>query len=199
MVHAPLGTTKGAIDRIVEKKKSWIKEKLRHPLKYDNEKRPVEFVSGESVYYMGREYRLEIRKGGNETIEIQGSFIVTSSSRERAREVFRNWCKSEARERFVPRVHEIAKRLGVLPSRVSITDSKYRWGSCTPKGTVTLNWRLVKAPPTVVDYVIVHELAHLKELNHSPDFWTIVKTHAPKQREAREWLKQHGSALEANF
>ena len=90
----------------------------------------------------------------------------------------------------------IAVTLGVNLAGARIVDNRFRWGSCTVKDNVNLNWRLIKAPMFVIDYVIVHELAHLIEANHTPRFWNIVRTHAPAMEKARRWLRDHGQILE---
>jgi predicted metal-dependent hydrolase len=93
-------------------------------------------------------------------------------------------------------VQRHARELGVEVAEVRIADPRYRWGSCTPKNNVHFNWRLIKAPMFVIDYVIVHELAHLIEPNHTPRFWNIVRTQAPGMEKAKTWLKEHGALLE---
>jgi predicted metal-dependent hydrolase len=84
----------------------------------------------------------------------------------------------------------------VMFGKAKIVDNRYRWGSCTVKNNVHFNWRLIKAPMFVIDYVIVHELAHLLEVNHTPRFWSIVRTHTPTMDRAKAWLKEHGRVLE---
>ncbi|MDD2359246.1 MAG: M48 family metallopeptidase, partial [Syntrophaceticus schinkii] len=106
------------------------------------------------------------------------------------------WYIDKAKEKIVPRVKQHARSLGVKVSEIKIVDARYRWGSCTPKNNVNINWRLIKAPMFVIDYVIVHELAHLLEPNHTPRFWNIVHTQAPTMDKAKVWLKEHGQLLE---
>ena len=89
-----------------------------------------------------------------------------------------------------------ARELGVAVVEVKIVDNRYRWGSCTMNDNVNFNWRLIKAPMFVIDYVIVHELAHLIEANHTPMFWNIVRAQAPRMDKAKAWLKEHGQLLE---
>ena len=89
-----------------------------------------------------------------------------------------------------------ARELGVEVAKVKIVDNRYRWGSCTPNNNVNINWRLIKAPMFVIDYVLVHELAHLIEANHTPRFWNIVKTQIAQTDKAKQWLKEHGQLLE---
>ena len=97
---------------------------------------------------------------------------------------------------ILPRAHQHARELGVEFSDAKIVDNRYRWGSCTVSDSVTFNWRLIKAPMFVIDYVIVHELAHLIEPNHTPEFWSIVRAKTPGMDKARTWLKDHGQMLE---
>lgn len=111
------------------------------------------------------------------------------------REVLRDWYVSRAKEKILDRVAQHVRSLGVTFASARIVDNRYRWGSCTLKDNVNFNWRLIKAPMFVIDYVIVHELA-LMEPNHTPRFWSIVRTHAPTMEKAMTWLKEHGQTLE---
>ena len=89
--------------------------------------------------------------------------------------------------------------MGVAYNDVLISDMRYRWGSCTPKPNLNFNWRFVKAPMHVIDYVVVHELAHLLERNPSPQFWQHVKTQIPNYEATKAWLRDHGQCLEDEF
>lgn len=108
----------------------------------------------------------------------------------------REWYLARANEKIPPRVERYSHELGVEFKRARIVDSRYRWGSCTVQGNLTFNWRLIKAPMFVIDYIIVHELAHLIEANHTLRFWNVVRTHVPKMEKARAWLNENGQALE---
>jgi predicted metal-dependent hydrolase len=100
-----------------------------------------------------------------------------------------------AREALPPRLHELAVAHGHTVSAVSIRNQRTRWGSCTSTGRISLNWRLVQMPPGVRDYVLLHELMHLRVRNHSPRFWQQVARVCPQVNEARRWLREHGSSL----
>ncbi len=89
--------------------------------------------------------------------------------------------------------------MGVAYDRIMISDLKVRWASCTPKNNLNFNWRIVKAPAFVIDYLIVHELAHLLEPNHTDRFWTIVAVQIPHFATAKDWLREHGAALEEDL
>ena len=158
-----------------------------------------EFVSGETVLYLGKKYRLEIKKSDVEEIKFDGKFIIASVSVEKASKSFIKWYKKRAAEKIIPRVHYFAKNMGVQFNKVMISDLKYRWGSATPKDNLNFNWRLIKAPMFVIDYVIVHELAHFLESNHTTKFWNIVEVQAPNYLKAKNWLKVHGGLLESEF
>ncbi|MDX6518963.1 MAG: hypothetical protein QOF50_1809 [Gaiellaceae bacterium] len=107
----------------------------------------------------------------------------------------------EGRQRARSLLHELAAaealRLGVSFERIAIRDQRTRWGSCSSRGTLSFNWRLVLAPPGVARYVVVHELCHLREPNHSPRFWQLVAAARPGYREERRWLAEHGWELQA--
>ncbi len=198
VVMAPIGTSPEKIREVVESRKLWIYEKLQHPQKYDPAP-TKEFVSGETVLYLGRNYRLEIQKGTEESIRFQGKFIVTGVSSNRAAKLFREWYITKARKKIIPRVKQHASNLGVTVNKVMVSELKFRWGSCTPSDSLNFNWKLIKAPMFVIDYVIVHELAHLLEQNHTARFWNIVQAQVQGYVKAKEWLKLHGDILEGGF
>ncbi|MFC1542920.1 M48 family metallopeptidase [Candidatus Neomarinimicrobiota bacterium] len=199
VVRAPIGTSPDKIHSIIEQKKFWIYQKQRHPQKYNTQPSIKEFVPGESVLYLGKHYRLEIRESTEQSIKLAGKFIICCSSSSEVRELFRNWYAKKAEEKIVPKIMYFATHMGVSFNKVSITDAKYHWGGCTPSNNLTFGWRLIKAPQAVVDYVIVHELAHLLESNHTQRFWDIVKTQVPMYLKAKNWLKEHGETLEQDL
>lgn len=198
VVHAPVGIPEEKIRKVVESKRQWIYEKTGHPQKYRGLPHPPgkELVSGESALYLGRQYRIELVKNGLDEVRFTQRFIIPAGQGEKRREALREWYIGKAREKIVPRVKVHARKLGVDIAKVKIVDNRYRWGSCTVNDNVNFNWRLIKAPMFVIDYVIVHELAHLIEANHTPRFWNIVRTQAPTMDKARAWLKEHGGLLE---
>lgn len=103
--------------------------------------------------------------------------------------------REAAKEYFPKRVYHFAHILGVSYGNITIRDQKTRWGSCSSKGNLSFNWRLILAPPNVLDYVVVHELCHRKEMNHSPKFWALVESVMPDYKQYRKWLKENGNKL----
>jgi predicted metal-dependent hydrolase len=198
VVHAPEGLADDKIRRVVEAKRQWIYEKTNHPQKYrDLPHGPgKELVSGESALYLGRQYRIEVVRDGLNEVRFNRGFLISAIPGKRKEEALREWYIGRAKEKIVPRVKAHARRLGVEAAAVKIADGHYRWGSCTTRNNVGFNWRLIKAPMFVIDYVIVHELAHLIETNHTPRFWNIVRTQVPMLEKAKTWLKENGGLLE---
>ena len=148
IVRAPEGTSDEELERLVSSKKRWISEKVNHPQKYKANNHPPgkELVSGESMLYLGRNYRVEISESCSDQIEFDQKFIVPRSVVDRGREEFCNWYRRAAEQKLVPRVLDWARSLGVEPGRVKVADVQYRWGSCTPAGNVSLNWRFDQGP-----------------------------------------------------
>jgi len=105
------------------------------------------------------------------------------------------WLKAEARTDLVARAEEHAAKIGRKITGISIRDTKSRWGSCASNGRLSFSWRLILAPPHILDYVAAHEVAHLQEMNHSARFWSVCRDLAPQTPEARVWLKEHGLRL----
>lgn len=198
VVHAPAGATDEAIRRVVQAKRQWIFEKIRHPQKYhDLPHAPgKELVSGEGALYLGRLYRIEVVAQGLDAVQFNQRFLVPASKMSERKSALREWYVTRANEKILARVYSFARSLGVEFKRARIVDSRYRWGSCTVKDTVNFNWRLIKAPTFVIDYVIAHELAHLMEANHTARFWSVVRAQVPRVEEARGWLREHGQVLE---
>jgi predicted metal-dependent hydrolase len=198
IVHAPEGTSEEEVRQVVVSKRQWILMKLRHPQKYQDRPHPPgkEVVNGESAPYLGRDYRIEITETASGEIEFSGLFLVPAAHQAKRREVLRDWYIARAKEKILARVEQHARELGVKFAAAKIVDNRYRWGSCTVNRNVNFNWRLIKAPMFVIDYVIVHELAHLIEANHTARFWSIVRANTPTMDKAKAWLKEQGQVLE---
>ncbi len=105
------------------------------------------------------------------------------------------WLQDQARRALEARVAERAPAMGVRPARLQLRDQRSRWGSCSRRGTLSFNWRIIMAPPAVLDYLVVHELAHLAEHNHGPRFWALVARHDPDYRAHQRWLREHAEEL----
>jgi predicted metal-dependent hydrolase len=164
-------------------------------------RRPAEApLSDGSIFPLrGEPCRIACR-GGRGLVRLErGEELVLSvpASPEHAARRVTDWLKREARRDFSAAVARHAAALGREPSRMRIGDARSRWGSCTAKGVLTFSWRLIFAPPAVLDYLAAHEAAHLAEMNHGEAFWTLVRRLDPNHAASRAWLKQNGAALHA--
>lgn len=121
--------------------------------------------------------------------------ILITGNLEHAPRRFSDWLRNEVRRDIAVSVAKHAEVLGCAPKRIAVRDQATRWGSCSTSGTLSFSWRLIFAPPFVLDYVAAHEVAHLREMNHGPRFWRIVKEASPATQKARVWLKSHGAEL----
>ncbi|MBH2018415.1 MAG: M48 family metallopeptidase [Burkholderiales bacterium] len=201
VVHAPQGMTEEAIFQLVEGKRQWLFDKVNHVQKYQDLPHAPgkEVVNGESALYLGREYAISLTDTASGGVEFSRRFLIPLADQLKRKEVLKDWYLARAQEVILPRVNRHADELGVTVVQANIADNRFRWGSCTPKDHVNFNWRLIKAPMFVIDYVIVHELAHLLEANHTPRFWNIVRAKAPLSEKAKTWLKEHGQLLEEDI
>jgi len=198
VVRAPEALSDDDVRRLVDAKRQWILEKQGSPQKYEMRAHPPgkEVVNGESAPYLGRDYRIEIAETASGQVEFAQRFLVPPAHQSSRREVLRDWYVEQAEEKILSRAEQHARELGVELTAARIVDNRYRWGSCTVGDSVTFNWRLIKAPMFVIDYVIIHELAHLIESNHTATFWSIVRAKTPTMDKAKAWLREHGQVLE---
>ena len=196
IVHAPENLSIDKIESIIQSKKDWITNKLSHIQKYPVCPELKEFVSGETFLYLGRNYRLSLVDKDIEGVEFNGQFLLSKDNQIRADELFRKWYQTKALEIIQPLAVGYAEHLGVRFNACKISDMRYRWGSCTPRKNLNFNWRIIKAPLFVIRYIVVHELIHLIESNHTPDFWNRLSIQAPDYQKAKDWLKENGHLLE---
>lgn len=204
-VSAPLRISEKQIKEIVQKKAEWIARKVKEARKINSGIARRQFVSGESLPYLGKEYTLKIVEKDLCKAEVHvedGTFLMyinqglSGESRKQAvQEALIKWYRQRFAEVVKERMEKYSSKLKATPCRVVIKDQKTIWGSCSKKGNINLNWRLVMAPLDIVDYVVVHELCHLKVMNHSKDFWNLVESILSDYREKREWLKVNGHRL----
>lgn len=171
----------------------WLAARLKRAAK------PVTFKAGARIPVRGVEHRIVATgrvRGHVEAYEEEGEMVlaVPGEPAHRARRLT-DWLKSEAQKDIGRRVAVHARRLGVEIRSISLRSQTTRWGSCSTTGRLNFNWRLVMAPPFVLDYVAAHEVAHLVEMNHSEAFWATVERTLPSMERGREWLRAHGRQL----
>lgn len=199
IVRAPHYLTAEKIDKVVQSKRQWIKEKLNHTQKYPLISESKEFVSGETLMYLGKNYQLLVIDDEIEGIEFDQRFRISKSNQSKANELFKKWYLSQALKKIEPLATKYAQSLGVEYNQFKTSEMKYRWGSCTPANNIIFNWRIIKAPMYVLEYLVAHELVHLLEDNHTQRFWNILSIQVPNYEKAKNWLKKNGQLLEVDF
>ena len=173
--------------------RDWIKRKQAQVRK--DAPRPREFVDGENFLFLGKGYPLRIIPRGKPALVLDESFRLTNSAQAKAESVFTAWYKKQARKILTERVTYFAQAHDFRVKKIRISSARTRWGSCSTKGTLSFTWRLVMAPLEIIDYVVVHELCHLRVMNHSREFWALVEDLLPGYKARRAWLKKHGGIL----
>jgi predicted metal-dependent hydrolase len=158
---------------------------------------PVRLVPGASVPLRGVEHAIVHHGGARRPVwlECEPPRLCVSGDLAHAERRAADWLKSQAKHDLRAATREYAARMGVRFASLTVRDTSTRWGSCSSTKALSYSWRLVLAPPFVLDYVAAHEVAHLIEMNHGRAFWTLVEAHCPRAGEARRWLKTHGRNL----
>ncbi len=195
VVKAPLNYDPEKIAVLMEQKKMLIYSRINHPQKVKIHKSNPKLIHGRSILYQGKNCKVYVDHLSDGLFQFNTNFSISVDIKDQFDDLLKKWLQEKAEEKLVQRVKLYASRLGVEYNKILITDLQLRWGSCTPKNNINLNFRLIKAPPFVYNYIIVHELTHLLVSNHTPEFWQMVKTCFPKYEEAREWLKIYGDKL----
>lgn len=189
------------IDKLLSDKKTWIRSKLKLHKDAQATSSSKKFISGEAFPYLGRNYRLKVYRGAFTPIKlVQGQLTVTVPNGNKNPDAIRNalihWYKEKAENKLGEKVERLVKTISFKPTSVGIKSYKSRWGSCSSKGKVDFNWKIVMAPNRIVDYVVAHELCHLKHHDHSPKFWKAVERLMPDYTNCREWLKNNAEGLD---
>jgi predicted metal-dependent hydrolase len=184
----------------VEEKRPWIERTLRR-IREAEEAAAVRLSDGGSVPYLGRSLELRVRVEPARVrshVALRGDALhvaVGESGANAVRAALEAWYRRRARVEVEPRLDAACKRAGTRYTRLSIRAQRTRWASCSSTGAMSFNWRLLLAPPEILDYVVEHEVAHLEVLDHSPRFWRLLGSRSPAYREHERWLRRNGPAL----
>lgn len=193
-VAAPLRAPWREVEKFLRHKERWIVGKLDEWARVAPA--PVlHCASGERLPLFGEPRELEVRQGRRSVHERDERLVVSARKGARPLPVLVSWLKQRALQALSPRAEHYSARLGLAAPRVALSNARTQWGLCTEEGVIRLSWRLVHVAPSLADYVVAHEVAHLVELNHSRRFWNVVSELYPAWREARERLELAGASL----
>ncbi|MCX4241342.1 M48 family metallopeptidase [Paraliomyxa miuraensis] len=204
LLTAPQGVAVGRLDEVVRDKARWIVERLRTVGQVETPVPPRQLVSGESYLYLGRAYRLRVRETGCDGAAklVRGWLevpvrrgLAEAERRDVVLGAIGDWYRTHARARLPERVDQWAARLGVEPADVLVRDQRKRWASCDDSGVLRFNWRVIQAPMRLVDYVVAHELVHLRYREHTAAFWARLGMVMPDYEARKEALRRLGPRL----
>jgi predicted metal-dependent hydrolase len=204
-VAVPTGFTLEYAKNFLEDNKEWV---LKHYQKQVSQAKgvlPKKYISGEKFLYRGRNYPLvfEDTSAWDQYALFKGSRIVAyirpnfppEEQSILVKKLIEEWYIGQAEKLLPEQVEYYSKLLDIPFKKLKIKDQRTRWGSCSNKGNINLNWRIIMAPNQVVAYVIIHELAHLRFMNHSKDFWKLVESYLPDYKKWKKWLAENGKEL----
>ena len=196
-VRAPLKMPKNDIDRFIVSKEKWIKSKLALSHERAEQRENFSLNYGDTVTYRGRQYPVVAKNGNRAGFDDEQFYMPPNLTTEQIKSACVQIYRMLAKRDLTERVLDFAKQMSVMPVAVKINGAKTRWGSCSSKKSLNFSWRLIMADDDVIDYVVVHELAHITEMNHSARFWAIVEKVLPDYRERRVSLKELQKRLKA--
>lgn len=189
-LRVPNRATKREIEEVLHDKRQWIAKKVA----VAKSKQHVEYSFDETdqYYFLGKQYPVALVKQ-RQAVSFDGEkFLIALSQSDKIQSAMTNWYKAKAKKLATHLVEKYTDKLGIAHKQVKISSAKTRWGSCSNRKNININWRLVLAPLKVMEYVVAHEVAHLKYMDHSAKFWLTVEQLQPEYRVYKDWLKHNG-------
>jgi predicted metal-dependent hydrolase len=197
IIAVPQEARASDIERFFQEKREWVSRKLKDREECGNRATGLDLLHRGKAPYLGFLYPLETGpscKGGEQVIFTGRSVVLTTGqmpAQDRVRELMVRWYRARAKEEFAWRIDKYSAQFNLRPKGMRVTSGRYRLGSCSSDNCISLSWRLILAPDAITDYVILHELAHIREKNHSLRFWKYLETLLPDCKTRRRWLKEN--------
>jgi predicted metal-dependent hydrolase len=202
IVRAPLQIDDEAVREAVADRALWVHRSLAEWEDLNSSRRLRPLVQGQSFAYLGRSYRLKFLADAEAPLRLKNGrwelseAFVAREGEPAARKAFRDFYITKGLRLLSERVQHLAPLVGVPPGNVSVKELGYHWASCGVGGALNFHWKTLMAPQTVIDYIVVHELCHVRHRDHSDAFWNEVDKVLPRYRERKEWLRANGAALD---
>lgn len=204
-VSVPRGVTSKQVREFVESKREWVFRHWQAFREKQSEKTEEKYAEGGSFPYCGRtiflrtqiypENRVRVRFSADALWVYLPSALPETERPRLVREALLVWYKRQAKILFQEKLDDYARKMGLQYHQLRIKEQKTKWGSCSSKGNINLNWRVILAPEQVIDYLMIHELSHLRHLNHSQAFWQEVGKYMPDYLQWKKWLRDNGKSL----
>jgi predicted metal-dependent hydrolase len=196
-VLCPLAMTDSQIRAFIESKSSWIESKLQQ-----SELRQVEFEpsfeDGSLWRFRGQALQLKLREG-QEHVVMDDNYLTVYSNAGDARQTLEAWYFMQAEQYLLNRTNYFSEQMGLRPRKVELKGYRSMWGRCNARHEIAYDWRIIQAPDPVIDYLVIHELSHLRHFNHHSDFWSLVRTFQPDYEESKTWLKANARWVKHTF
>jgi predicted metal-dependent hydrolase len=197
VLSAPPAVDETRLRDFVRRKRMWIYQQLARQAMLGKQPRGKAFVDGEGFPYLGRNHRLRLVPESDAAIKLMGGrFVMPKALAKDGREHLIRWYCGRARPWLEDKVSEYAARMEVAPAGVRVQELGYRWGSCGKGGWLYFHWKTILLPARIAEYVVVHEMAHLHEPHHSPEYWRRVERAMPDFEQRKAWLSVHGLTVE---
>ena len=200
IIKAPKIVSRRKLDELIQRKKNWITERAIVNLE-EHKLRSREFINNEKFLFRGEKYRLCLIAGQEETVKIAEDLLQVTVIDHRPtdgmtiKKLLEGWYLSESIKILKTRTNQLAKEMNVQPSGMTVKDYISKWGSCSANNKISYNWRIIMAPDYIIDYLIIHELSHIIEPNHSKNFWQHVAKYCDGFQTKRKWLRENGHRL----
>lgn len=195
LVRAPTRTTRAAIDAFLRAKAHWVLTGLAQVKERNRQAQAPAMREGTVFFFLGKPIPLAWSSGPGLPLRLdEGRFLLRPERASDGQALLQRWYLNQAKTLFPMRVQLYAAQMGIDPGGIALSKARTRWGSCSRRG-VRFSWRLIQAPLEIIDYIVVHELAHRQVANHSSRFWALVASFLPDWRERRRWLKEKGASL----
>lgn len=207
-IFAPENTPDTVINELLQERRQWLTQALQAQAEHSQQRPPRTFKTGNSIPYLGQPLPLSIIFNDTEIVELDsgqlcidlvpgsyGDQLTDAGAQQRCQALLADWLQQQAEDFLPQRLALWSQHMALDPSALKIRHYRSRWGSCDQHGRITFNNRLMMAPQSIIDYVVIHELSHLVHLNHSQRFWQLVARYCPDHRQKRRWLKHNTQAL----
>lgn len=195
-VLVPKELTNKQVEALLESKRKWIYTHLAEWRDLNATRIERDYVNGEGFLYLGRTYRLKLVQDQPVPLMLKDGYFCLRTNGVSPDTAFKEFFKEKGKRRIGDRVAYFQGKMGVQPKAVRIIELKNRWASCSAGGNLNFHWKCMMAPPTVLDYIAVHELAHLRYPNHTKAFWNEVDKVIPDYQERKEWLRVNGAGMD---
>ncbi len=195
IVRAPRQASRILIEAFVQEKEAWIREKQAIARQMAAQNQPRQFMDGETFLFLGEAYSLRIVESQAKPLVFNAGFHLRRDAQPRAAALVEAWYRGQARQVITERVVWYAKQHGFHYKKIRISGARTRWGSSSTTGTLSFTWRLVMAPLEMIDYVVLHELAHTRVRNHSPAYWAALRELMPDYKIRQAWFHKNGHEL----